>query len=276
MKAGRYPVPCSRCVPCWVKRKATWATKLELELWATESSCSAFVTDTYSAEYLPPGASLRRRDVQLRMKRLRKALASAGHPPFRAAYCGEYGGRFGRPHYHSMLFGVDPFVWVEVIKATWGLGGTDVKLAEPGRCRYMTEDMVKALGAGDERERPFIQGPQGRGGGLGAGFARRVGERAIAGARTFMEQAGDVPSMVRLGRRSVWFDRTLKRHARVGAGLDAEACQERAAAAFYRRCDEASAVVGRAAWGSGLVQTDQQRNVQRAKRRAIFAKAGTL
>lgn len=281
MVAGRYPVPCERCTPCWVKRKARWATKLELELlatWDASGRLSSFVTDTYDAEHLPPGGSLRKRDFQLRMKRLRVAVARAGHPAFRVAYCGEYGTRLGRPHYHSLLFGLDPWEWADMIKATWGLGGTDVKQAEPGRCRYMTQDMVKSLAADDLRECPFIEGPRGRAGGLGAAFARKVGQAAIASpaVRKRVHEAGDVPSQVRIGGRTVQFDRTLKRHARVGAELDAVSCSERAAAEFYRRCDEASAVVGRAAWGSGLVQTDEQRNLQRAKRRAIFRKAGTL
>lgn len=282
MVAGRYPVPCERCTPCWVKRKARWATRLELELVATGDASgqpSSFVTLTYRDEDLPPGGSLRKRDVQLYVKRLRKAVAKASGLRFRVSYCGEYGGRRGRAHYHLMAFGLCPWTYGELIKASWGLGeNVDVKEAEPGRCRYMTEDMVKSLAADDLRECPFIEGPRGRAGGLGAAFARKVGQAAIASpaVRKRVYEAGDVPSQVRIGGRTVQFDRTLKRHARVGAELDPAICSERAAAEFYRRCDEASAVVGRAAWGSGLVQTDEQRNVQRAKRRAIFRKVGTL
>jgi len=63
---------------------------------------NVFITLTYDDKFLPPHGSLRKRDFQLFMKRLRKEY---GHVRF--YHCGEYGGIFGRPHYHACLFGVD-------------------------------------------------------------------------------------------------------------------------------------------------------------------------
>lgn len=65
---------------------------------------SSFVTLTFSDEYLPEDYSINVRDVQLFMKRLRKAL---GHSRVRFFACGEYGDAGGRPHYHLLLFGFD-------------------------------------------------------------------------------------------------------------------------------------------------------------------------
>lgn len=71
---------------------------------------SLFATLTYADEHLPgarpddfryPG-DLDYRDFQLFAKRLRKAKG-----PFRHYTCGEYGERYWRPHFHSILFGVD-------------------------------------------------------------------------------------------------------------------------------------------------------------------------
>lgn len=63
---------------------------------------SSFVTLTYNDDSLPDNSSLRKRDLQLFFKRLRKAVL-----PARIRYfaCGEYGDDSHRPHYHILLFG---------------------------------------------------------------------------------------------------------------------------------------------------------------------------
>lgn len=60
-----------------------------------------FVTLTYNDDHLPEDLSLRHRDFQLFMKRLRKTVG-----PVRFYMCGEYGTENLRPHYHCLLFGV--------------------------------------------------------------------------------------------------------------------------------------------------------------------------
>ncbi|AXH75025.1 MAG: replication initiator protein [Microviridae sp.] len=53
---------------------------------------------------MPEGGSLRYRDFQLFMKRLRKQTRTR----VRYFVCGEYGEQLQRPHYHACLFGYDP------------------------------------------------------------------------------------------------------------------------------------------------------------------------
>ena len=62
---------------------------------ASRYSSNCFVTLTYDEDHLPLDRSVSRREVQLFMKRLRKAIS-----PLRVRFfaCGEYGERFGRPH----------------------------------------------------------------------------------------------------------------------------------------------------------------------------------
>lgn len=67
-----------------------------------ENNC--FLTLTYRTEDLPPGGSLRKKDFQDFMKRLRKAYT--GHR-IRYFHCGEYGDELSRPHYHACLFNFD-------------------------------------------------------------------------------------------------------------------------------------------------------------------------
>lgn len=95
-------VPCGRCVACRLERSRQWAMRCMHEAQLHEENC--FVTLTYADEFLPEFGSLDRKAFPLFMKRLRKAYNGR-----RIAYyhCGEYGDRFGRPHYHSCLFGFD-------------------------------------------------------------------------------------------------------------------------------------------------------------------------
>lgn len=68
---------------------------------------SCFLTLTYNNEKLPYNfvrPTLRPRDLQLFLKRLRKA---ENGKRIRFFACGEYGERTYRPHYHALIFGHD-------------------------------------------------------------------------------------------------------------------------------------------------------------------------
>lgn len=100
--ASSLQVPCGQCIGCRMKRSDEWATRLWHE--AQTHDASSFVTLTFDDENLPPDGSIRLRDVQLFIKRLRKHL---GHGRVRYFACGEYGDGNNRPHYHAILYGVD-------------------------------------------------------------------------------------------------------------------------------------------------------------------------
>lgn len=93
-------VPCGQCVGCRLERSRQWAVRCMHE--AQMHKEKTFVTFTYDDDYLPIGGSLRYRDYQLFMMRLIKKFG-----PVRFYMCGEYGAQTFRPHYHSILFGVD-------------------------------------------------------------------------------------------------------------------------------------------------------------------------
>lgn len=95
-------LPCGTCVACLLERSRQWAVRCTHEASLSESNC--FVTLTYDDEHLPWASSLYGRDVQLFLKRLRKEFSDE---TIRYFLCGEYGERFGRPHYHLLLFGFD-------------------------------------------------------------------------------------------------------------------------------------------------------------------------
>lgn len=103
-KSGNFrpvTVPCGKCVACRVNNAAAWATRAYHESQYVHDSC--FVTLTYDPDHCPKDYCINKRDVQLFLKRLRKDYN------VRAYFaCGEYGTRFGRPHYHILLLGFCP------------------------------------------------------------------------------------------------------------------------------------------------------------------------
>ena len=96
-----FPIPCGSCIGCRADKARAWSDRLQAELSIT-SKPSWFVTLTYDDDHLPSDRKLRKGDLQLFHKRMRKAFG-----PFRFFACGEYGERTHRAHYHSIYIGLD-------------------------------------------------------------------------------------------------------------------------------------------------------------------------
>jgi hypothetical protein len=93
-------LPCGQCIGCRLERSRQWAVRCLHEASLHESN--AFITLTYDDANCPDGGTLRYRDFQLFMKRLRKVTGKV------TFYCGgEYGEELARPHYHACIFGYD-------------------------------------------------------------------------------------------------------------------------------------------------------------------------
>ena len=94
-------VPCGRCLACQSQKSAEWTMRLSHEWLYYKQDRTMFITLTYDKEHCPKHYSLSVRDCQLYFKRLRKA----GYK-FKYLLAGEYGSRYGRPHYHAILYGI--------------------------------------------------------------------------------------------------------------------------------------------------------------------------
>lgn len=99
------PVPCGCCADCRADYAREWSNRCLLEL-DDNNGIGCFLTLTYNDFNLPlddDGPTLRKRDLQLFMKRLRWSF-----PDKRVRFfaCGEYGSHTQRPHYHVILFGL--------------------------------------------------------------------------------------------------------------------------------------------------------------------------
>lgn len=107
-------IPCGYCEGCRIARSREWANRCMMELEYHDSAY--FVTLTYDEAHVPhsyyadpdngevkESLTLRKRDFQLFMKRLRKAFPEC---KIRYYACGEYGSQTLRPHYHAIIYGL--------------------------------------------------------------------------------------------------------------------------------------------------------------------------
>jgi hypothetical protein len=125
---------CGQCVACRVHKKDQWAIRMKHEYLMHDQNC--FITLTYDdSKY--SGETLVKRDLQLFIKRLRRKI-----PNVRYYMCGEYGGRFGRPHYHGILFGVGA-VLKKLIDEAWQMGFIYIGEANIKSIKYVAKYVQK-------------------------------------------------------------------------------------------------------------------------------------
>ena len=136
-----FVVPCGRCMACRVKRTEEWATRIlhELSYW----DCATFLTLTYDDDNVPIDGSLRKEELQLYLKRLRKRLDDRLIKYYAA---GEYGDTTKRPHYHLIVFGVDPVKDKEVMDKSWSKGYIYVGTVTHDSSKYVSSYVQKLNG----------------------------------------------------------------------------------------------------------------------------------
>lgn len=124
-------LPCGKCAFCIKKAIDAWCLRLKHEMEVSENAY--FVTLTYRDEDLPEGGELVKNDLQVFMRSMRDKRKG-----LRYFAVGEYGSESGRPHYHAVLFNVDP----GDIARSWPHGFVKGNKATMGRIRYMVQYMA--------------------------------------------------------------------------------------------------------------------------------------
>lgn len=153
--AGAVPfqIPCGRCIGCRLSRSRDWATRITHE--AQQHEESSFLTLTFAPEHLPSDGSVRTRDVQLFMKRLRKDVGIK----VRFFACGEYGGKGDRPHYHILIFGYgfpDKTLWRRsptghllyrsaLLEKLWPFGHSEIGTVTTQTAAYVSRYILKKV-----------------------------------------------------------------------------------------------------------------------------------
>lgn len=94
-------VPCHQCIGCRIDHGSGWSVRIMQE--SRFHEVNSFLTMTYDPEHCPKDGSIRKRDIQLFWKRVRKEFPDIY---IRHYTVGEYGEKTGRPHYHAIAFGI--------------------------------------------------------------------------------------------------------------------------------------------------------------------------
>lgn len=161
-------LPCGKCPECQKEYYTQWATRGSRELMRWDSN--VFITLTYSNEHLPPDNSLRKKDVQDFIKRVKKQFRSTKSNPIRQVYCGEYGAKTKRPHYHVILFNCQfldrhrhrvsdqghQIYTSNLLDSLWGKGFAEFGDAEPGSIAYLFKYILKKKTRKEKAEGPLI------------------------------------------------------------------------------------------------------------------------
>lgn len=134
-------VPCGKCASCMMRKRAAWHFRLKQEY----KHCynAFFVTLTYAENYLPRNSlgfpTFSKTDVQKFFKRLRKRCEPCKIRHFTVS---EYGGQFGRPHYHSIIFNApEQFDLWKVVASVWPFGRISVSSLTESRIGYVCNYM---------------------------------------------------------------------------------------------------------------------------------------
>lgn len=144
-------VPCGKCYCCLSRRRNDWTFRLKNE--QKNSFTAHFCTLTYSDETLPEDGKLKKRDLQLFLKRLRteqdrsiervlKADKMAlKWPSIKYYACGEYGTKTKRPHYHAIIFNIHPRIFDKVVDI-WKMGHVVVVPSNVKTIHYVTKYVI--------------------------------------------------------------------------------------------------------------------------------------
>lgn len=128
--------PCGQCMACRLNYGKLWSIRMMEELKKHDKAC--FATLTYDEEHVPEDGQLSKRELQLFWKRLRKERS------VRYFCCGEHGDRFGRPHYHAIIYGFSPDE-EDLVQSHWPLGHVKLGNVTEDSCAYVAKYMTKKL-----------------------------------------------------------------------------------------------------------------------------------
>lgn len=166
-------IPCGQCIGCRLDYSRQWMQRCLLENSYHENAC--FLTLTYTDQNVPrsffcdsstgeilnpdaPWLTLEPRHLTLFWKRLRKWYGEE----LRYYACGEYGSNTFRPHYHAIVFGLNPdrlgledwsrnfrgdrlYLSRVLTDDVWKLGNVMVGEVNEQTCAYVSRYVMKKL-----------------------------------------------------------------------------------------------------------------------------------
>lgn len=287
---GRY-FPCGKCEPCLLSKRRLWTHRILME--AACHAQNAFLTLTYSDEFIPGNGSLSPTHLRNFLKRLRKSVR-----PLRIRFyaVGEYGDVSWRPHYHLAVFGFagcaqgrtfysngHPACCARcaAVHTAWGFGRIDLGTLNIASAQYVCGYVTKKMTRFDD-ERLGNRHPEFARMSLrpGIGALRLPDIVRVLSTFNLADTQGDVPSSLRVGTRLMPLGRYLRGQLRQALGIlppsqrkghiDAQ-LQE----LLVLRYDEAFLASG-LSYKDALVSADNQKVLNEKSRRQNFNKRKPL
>ncbi len=134
-------VPCGKCYQCLARRRNGWSFRLWHQMNISQSAC--FMTLTYEDPPLSfnEQATLKKKDLQDFLKRLRKhEKAKKNGTSLKYYAVGEYGTNGHRPHYHLIIFNISNYTRTRsdlVAKKIWKKGHVDIAICNSATINYV-------------------------------------------------------------------------------------------------------------------------------------------
>lgn len=204
-KNKRTIVPCGKCLACLSNKRNDWAFRLNQEHRASKSAL--FVTLTYDWKSMPKDGSLKKRDLQLFLKRVRKNDETK---KIRYYGVGEYGTKNNRPHYHLLLFNSDE----KIVRKSWTLGIIHIGNVTLASVAYALKYIVQPTGGKPYIAKPFAV--MSRAYGIGANYlSDDMVQWHRSGGKNFTNVNGIKGRLPRYYREKIWYrevDRSRVQH----------------------------------------------------------------
>lgn len=184
-------LPCGKCKGCLKKRSVDWGIRCYHE--GKLYDASMFVTCSYNKENMPRDKMLSLRHQQLFIKRLRQKYnrACKEKQKLRYIFCGEYGPKTWRAHYHGIVFGLDlpdlvyckdakdgsPLYTSKFFEDCWGMGDCIIGRLSFGTAQYVAkyvnkeQKVLKRLREASNYVEPY--GTQSRNPGIGIPWLKK-------------------------------------------------------------------------------------------------------
>lgn len=193
--ASWIPLPCGKCFSCSIARPSSMAVRMVLE--SLDHEITAFVTPTYSDQFLPPHGELVPVDMRNFIRRVRRYMRRhpewnvCGDVRLRNVHAGERGELRGRPHFHGVFYSFWPsdakaygkgdLFSSPVLDDLWGKGQCLFGVANTGSFEYVARYSLKAT-AGTKDSLQTVDRLTGEAIELRAPFARYSSQPGIGAA----------------------------------------------------------------------------------------------
>ena len=221
--------PCGKCQACARKRRNAWVGRMLMEQTQHQETC--FLTLTYGDAALPRVyhkesdlwiPTLAKSHLQKWIRSARQSITSKGLS-IRYFAAGEYGTKYGRPHYHLILYGIGP-TWIEHYLKWWKKGFVSAYEATPASMAYVAKYCLKGgndpeltLAADTLPDERITTAPfrlMSRKPAIGATFAPSIG-RSLAtntGHGILLDPEASLQRSVQMGSKRYPLDRTMRKH----------------------------------------------------------------